>query len=98
MFFSNVLKFKILLNMFAFAQLTQLLHKFCACYTYTYIMCFISPSVCDILFVPEGQIILTHRGGGGANISHTQEWGGTNIFTSRGDKHFLLEAMVAMMM
>ena len=38
---------------------------------------------------PRGQTFLTHRRGGGTNISHTQEGGGEQTFlTSRGDKHF----------
>ena len=62
-----------------------------------------SPFVC-----PPGNKHFLHTGeGGGTNISKTQEVGDkhfyikgdTNIFTSKGgDKHFLLEAVVHMMM
>ena len=53
-----------------------------------------------------GQTFLTHRRERGTNIFHTQDVGGTNIFRLRGgqifslggDKLFLLEAVVALMM
>ena len=47
----------------------------------------VSPLGTNNLFVPWGQTFLTHRKGGGANIS-----------TSWGDKHFMLEAVATMMM
>ena len=46
-----------------------------------YIKRFVRPSVGDVLFVPGGQTFLSHRRGG------------TNIFTSRGDKYFCTEGV-----
>ena len=50
---------------------------------------------------PRGTIISFTQERGGTNISHTQEGGGgggRNFYFGRGDKHFMLEAVVPTMM
>ena len=58
----------------------------CVCVSVRYTL--FVPRGTNKLFVPGGQTFLTHRRKGGTTIFDTQG----------GDKHFMLEAVVAMMM